>query len=600
LAVRDGARRVSVGPLSEPDSIALVRAVTNGYRSEDAVGEVRELTQLCAQLPLALRIAAERAAGRPRMPLTELIQDLRDESALWDALSTDDDEEASAVRTVFAWSYRALPPGTARTFRLLGLHPGPEFSVEAAATLAACGIRDIRPVLHVLTGAHLLEETGRDRYQFHDLLRLYAIDQAHQDESETEQQAALRRILTWYLHSARAAVTEIEASARIDRVFLVPLEPDVTPLSFSGYEDALRWYESERSTLMAATQTAAENTFDAITWQLVATLAGIFGYRDVLGSWLPVQQVALVAARRVDDRQGEALVLETLGVQYRLLYRLEDATDCYSAALAAFQVTEDRAGKVRCLLGLGLIYRRQRRLAEARDGFEQALTVSRALGDHIQTAVLLRNLGGVHADLGHPLAAEGHFQQACRIFHDEGQLAEESVTLRYLGAVRLELHKLVEARESLTHSIAIARDQDDPTAEAATLLELSRLQLAEGSTEDCLASSQQSATMFRRLGHRGHEALALAVTGNAYVSLGRADDAVAFHRRTVAIQRDLDDHWQLAVALDRLAEALQMASQLAEAHESWRTSLTLIADYPGPRAEALRASILEHLRPTMS
>jgi hypothetical protein len=38
------------------------------------------------------------------MPLADLTRDLRDESALWDALSADDGEEADAVRTVFAWS----------------------------------------------------------------------------------------------------------------------------------------------------------------------------------------------------------------------------------------------------------------------------------------------------------------------------------------------------------------------------------------------------------------------------------------------------------------------------------------------------------------
>nr|WP_324612845.1 ATP-binding protein [Streptomyces specialis] len=114
LAVRDGARRITLGMLTESESAELITTATRGYRTGDDPAHVTELARLCARLPLALRIAAERAATRPLLPLPELIANLRDESTLWDALSDPDDEEADAVRTVFAWSYRTLPPPAAR------------------------------------------------------------------------------------------------------------------------------------------------------------------------------------------------------------------------------------------------------------------------------------------------------------------------------------------------------------------------------------------------------------------------------------------------------------------------------------------------------
>ena len=99
LAVRDGARTLTLGTLPEPEAVALLHAVTSGYRPDDDPAKLTELARLCARLPLALRIAAERAASHPHMQLDDLIADLRDESALWDALSTGDDEDADAVRT---------------------------------------------------------------------------------------------------------------------------------------------------------------------------------------------------------------------------------------------------------------------------------------------------------------------------------------------------------------------------------------------------------------------------------------------------------------------------------------------------------------------
>ena len=140
--------------------------------------------------------APVRMAPRPKMPLGDLIRDLRDESELWDALSTDDDE-ADAVRTVFAWSYRALTAQAARLFRLLGLHPGPDFGVAAAAALVGDTPSRTRRQLDVLVGAHLVEQVGQDRFRFHDLLRAYALDQAQAEETAASRADLVRTLLEW-------------------------------------------------------------------------------------------------------------------------------------------------------------------------------------------------------------------------------------------------------------------------------------------------------------------------------------------------------------------------------------------------------------------
>jgi hypothetical protein len=99
LVAREGALRVSLETLSQTASVQLLRSVLTTYRTSDGDEELVELTRLCARLPLALRIAAERAATRPHMPLRDLITDLRDESGIWDALSADDEQgpEQTAV-----------------------------------------------------------------------------------------------------------------------------------------------------------------------------------------------------------------------------------------------------------------------------------------------------------------------------------------------------------------------------------------------------------------------------------------------------------------------------------------------------------------------
>lgn len=210
--------------------------MTAGYRSDDDPEELAELARLCARLPLALRIAAERAASRPWMPMRDLIRDLRDESALWDALTAESGDEADAVRTVFAWSYRALPEPVARSFRLLGLHPGPEFGAPAATVGGS--VSQVRQILDMLVGAHLLEQVAPDRYQFHDLMRAYAVDQAATEESVESRRTVLARVITWYLRSADHAQKEI---APLDRRIRLS-EPAARIHSGLGYKTPLEVY----------------------------------------------------------------------------------------------------------------------------------------------------------------------------------------------------------------------------------------------------------------------------------------------------------------------------------------------------------------------
>jgi hypothetical protein len=77
------------------------------------------------RLPLAVRIAATRLAGRRQARVADIVEDITHDQDRLAALSSGEDEH-SAVRTVFDWSYTSLRPELARVFRRLGVHPGAE------------------------------------------------------------------------------------------------------------------------------------------------------------------------------------------------------------------------------------------------------------------------------------------------------------------------------------------------------------------------------------------------------------------------------------------------------------------------------------------
>jgi hypothetical protein len=68
-------------------------------------------------------------------------------------------------------------------FRLLGLVPGNDLSIETAAALAHTTTEEARHLLGTLATAHLVEERAPERYASHDLLRRYAAEKARAEET---------------------------------------------------------------------------------------------------------------------------------------------------------------------------------------------------------------------------------------------------------------------------------------------------------------------------------------------------------------------------------------------------------------------------------
>lgn len=203
LVTRYGAIALTLDVLAPGEARQLLRRHIGAHATSAEPRAVGELLDHCAGLPLALGIVATRAAMHRDLPLGMLAEELRQDATRLDAL--DAGELEANLRAVFSWSYRVLTPQAARLFRLLGLHPGPDISWSAAASLTGLPTDQIRAPMAELAGAHLVTEHLPSRFALHDLLRLYAREQAHAFDSDVERHRALRRVLDHYLHTAHSA-----------------------------------------------------------------------------------------------------------------------------------------------------------------------------------------------------------------------------------------------------------------------------------------------------------------------------------------------------------------------------------------------------------
>jgi tetratricopeptide (TPR) repeat protein len=595
LVARDGAQRITVEILGEDEAVALLRSITADYRRADDLAETAELARLCAYLPLALRIAAERAATRPWMPLTELIQSLRDESGLWDTLSVEDGEASDAVRSVFAWSYRALPEGAARMFRLLGLHPGPEFGVHAAAALADVDLAAARRLLDSIVGAHLVEQITLDRYQFHDLLRAYATDAAHHEEPLEEQYAALHRCLAWYLHTAYAAGTAMRTPLRLLPPTALPEPAPTLALTFAGHRDADRWYDTEWVNLLSSVEAADKSTQNRAAWQLALLLRPVFIKQGSLANRERIARIAVDAARRDGDSRAEAEARYALAELYSARRRLDEALDTQREVLALRRETGDEEGEFLSVNSIGVIFLHQRRFTEAVEQFERGLGLARRLGkiDHKTTSLF--NLADAYQRTGRYSDAVEAARRSLELSREQGDEWREMLSLIFLADAQADSGMVEDALRSAESGVALTRNLNHQRNDRWALLSYGRVQRLADRHSDALVSYQRAAVLHRTLENPVREIESLNGAGESYFALGRADEAVNFHRQAVTIARDLGEPWPLAVSLDNLGTALTATGEDSEARACWLEAAGLITGLSDPVARERYARVIDQL-----
>jgi len=467
LVAAEGAHPVTLDLLSPAEADELLAQRLGRERLAAEPGVAAELIDLCARLPLALSIAAAHAAMQPDLPLTALAGQLRDASGRLDALDAGD---AASVRTVFSWSYQNLSAPAARMFRLLSLHPGPDITAAAAASLAGIQLVQARDVLGGLSRASLLTQHLPGRFAFHDLLRAYAAERAAAEDSQPQKRAATHRMLDHYLHTAHAAALVLHSHR--DTISLVPAQPGVTLETVAGYEQAMAWFDAEHRVVLATIDQAVSAGFDAHGWQIPLTLTTFFDRRGYWRSYPTAQQTALASAQRLGDREAQALVHRSLGHATTQVGSYHDAVHHYEQALDLYRQLGDREGQARVLLGLGFAHDRQGQYRHALAHCLQALDVYKALGDQMRQASILNNIGWCHVRLGSYQDALAYCQQALNLHQEIGYQHGEANAWDTLGCAHDCLGRHSEAVACYQESLTLLRKLDDRLLRSEVLTHL--------------------------------------------------------------------------------------------------------------------------------
>ena len=492
LGAREGAHRVRLNRLQAAEALELFGGMA-GERVRAEPAAAATLVERCARLPLALRVAAEQIKTRRGVSVADLLDELTDQHRL-DALDVDGDPH-TAVRAVFSWSYRQLRPDAARVFRLWGLHPGHVVDPHSLAALADTDPRASRRALASLGQANLAEEDTHGRFEMHDLMRAYAAERVLAEEPAEQRDAAVHRLLTWYLHTTVAARFAVDPRAR----WIAVTDPPRHVPSFDTRAAAMRWFKLERPNLVAAVRLAAERSEHALCWQLTTALLTFFHLDKHWDDWLATHRVGLAAARACGDLAGQAHVLNGLGVVHSDLGHAAEAIDAHREAAELYARTDDRAGAAWNLNNLGVVYDDLRRFTEAVECYEASLALFRELADPRGQGLALCNLADVHRQRHDPDRAVEALRLATAIQEAAGDLDGRRFTLTNLGDLHREAGDSAAAADSYRAALDISRDLGDRWQVARILDRLAETLAVAGDTAAADAYAREAHAMFTDL-----------------------------------------------------------------------------------------------------
>jgi DNA-binding SARP family transcriptional activator len=497
LVAAEGARPLELDVMTRAEARNLL-AHRIGPRRVDAESDAAaEIVTSCAGLPLALALMAARAAQRPDSPLRALAEEVRRVRGLPDPLDTDD--AATDLRAVFSWSYRSVSPAAAALFRQLGLHPGPDITAAAAASLAGLDAGPTRALLTELARAHLLDEPVPGRYSAHDLLRAYAAELSGAVDPPAQRSATVRRVLDHYQHTAYAAALLLHPLR--DRTEPDPPAPGTTPERLTDQDHAQAWLDAEYPVLLAAIDRAGSAGSYAAAWQITWALADHVQRRGHWQDWVRIQTMALHAARCLDDRAKQAHAHRGLGRAYARLGRLTDADNHYRQALRIFDDLGDLRGQGHTRRGLAWLLEHRGDHARSLRQNEAALALFSAAGYRTAEADSRNAIGWNLAHLGEYRAALAQCEQARDLLDDLDDQHILISVLDSIGYIRSHLDDQAGAVAVYEQALTGARRLGDRYLEGRVAANLAGCLERVGDPTAAVVLLRQAVAILDELGH---------------------------------------------------------------------------------------------------
>jgi tetratricopeptide (TPR) repeat protein len=528
----DNVKVLSLQTLQAHDAEQLLVELIGLERAKAEMNAVRRIAELSGFLPLAIHLAGNRLRYRKAWSLSFFAEKLADARLRLEALQA----KSIGVAATFELSYSELSPEERTMFRRLGLHKGPSFTVHATAALYGSSERQAEKLLDILFEHHLVEETVAGRFQFHDLLRDYAVKLTNLDDP-SDRNASIQRLMDYYFRTGYAADKAINPYGY--RRNLEPADQANQEDLFTDRGQALNWLEAERLNLFAATRQADELGWHSYVCYFSQMMAHYLLVRGYTHEALELHANALNASLSIHDSIALALAHENMGSTYWEVGQFRDALTHFENALIIFCQSGDVQSEARLLDNIGFTFERTGEYATARSYLERSLEIRRNLSDLYGEAKTLNSLGAVYWREGNYSSALTCFEPALQIRKEILDQNGEMRTLNNIGFTFERLSSFPKSLSYLNQALELAEILKDRHVASTVYNNLGYLHVTMGKYRKARKYSERGLKLAREIGSIYEEARALDGIGRSLVGTGKKMLAADYFRQAMKLFEEL-------------------------------------------------------------
>jgi tetratricopeptide (TPR) repeat protein len=488
-----------LGVFTPDEGIALLRRVAGADRVDAEPEAAAAIVEACGRLPLAVALAASRLRSRPTWTLAHLETRLR--AAGTAALGV----AQRGPRAVFDLSVQGLDPPERRLFTLLGLHPGPDFTATTAAALAGLTTAEAGSLLERLLDEHLLEQRTLDRFEFHDLLRAHAAEQAGADLSQAERGDALGQLIVWYMLTMDAAGRAMKPGRSFPGYD--GAVPRLRALSFDSTATAASWCEQELANLVAVADHAVANDLPVLGWRLPLTVSTFLGVSANWREWERLHLRGLDHARRTGELVAQMKLSSGLGISAERLGDLAGAEGYLDETLILARQLGERRTEASVLSNLITMYARSDRPELGLAAAARAVEIGRELGDLYVERTALQNSSGCLLMLKRPAEARERLLEAVELYRALGDEVGLGLVMGNLGFTDAALGRYEEAEAAYGEYLELGRKSNDLHGQTEALSGLATVCKATGRMAEARSRYQEALVILDQM--RSPEAVTL-------------------------------------------------------------------------------------------
>lgn len=572
LTALPGAHRVALDILQTDESLELIANVIGHQRVQKEHEAARSLARAVGGLPLALRIVAARMAARPHWSLASMVERLADERRRLDELTHGE----MTVRTGLSMTYDGLGDQDRRLLRLLSLAQGSTIPSWVAGALLDNPYPYPSDLLDPLVDVQMLdvagvERSGELRYRFHDIIGLFAREQLTAESDGTERREAVRRLGGGWLALAGQANRLLFGSDYLlgTASRWHPPQSHVQTL----LADPADWMDSERENLSLTVEFLAMEDEDEYAWELAVSLVSFYEARGYLDHWARTHRKALGAARRRDNKRGQAALLGSLGTLHLNRRHLRESGAALSRSLALFEELADSKGRALCLRDLAFLERIKGNDDRALELYERAVRDFDRSEDPVGRASVLTQSADILLRRGEIDRVERQLREALEIHRSAGYTGGQARALQRVGQVHLRRGQLAEAHDVLAGVLNMVVDTGDVIGEGHLLHDLGRVSARMGQADDALSFYGRALSLRERiLDHTG-----VAVVRLDMAALLLESGRTALAGELLAEARDTFDRTDMVREL-RYAETLMARMGVLSGEERTTAAMGAVCD----------------------